>query len=61
MPIYEYKCEICQQIFENFVFSSADKKKDIRCPKCGDKRVRPMVSMTGLMGTRCAKTSSGFS
>jgi putative FmdB family regulatory protein len=62
MPIYEYKCEICQQIFENFVFNSADKEKEIRCPKCGDKHVRPVVSMaTGLLGTRCAKTSAGFS
>ncbi|MFO8241023.1 MAG: zinc ribbon domain-containing protein [Dissulfuribacterales bacterium] len=43
MPIYEYKCEKCNKIFESFVLSSRN-KEGIRCPACGSNDVRKMLS-----------------
>ena len=31
MPIYEYRCEACDDDFETLVFGS----QDVTCPKCG--------------------------
>lgn len=60
MPIYEYKCNICGQIFEKLLFAS-DHEKEISCPKCGDKKISRLLSATGILGTRCAGTQKGFS
>ncbi len=32
MPIFEYNCTDCENIFEEFVMSS--KVGDVQCPKC---------------------------
>ena len=34
MPIYEYKCETCSHVFEEFAGINGDHKQSI-CPKCG--------------------------
>ncbi len=60
MPIYEYKCNICGQFFEKLIFSSGDEEKN-PCPKCGDNEVRRVMSATGILGSSCAKASTGFS
>jgi len=38
MPIYEFKCKNCGEIFEEFRYSSdsdIEKDKEIKCPVCG--------------------------
>ncbi len=60
MPIYEYKCDICGQVFEKLVFSSGDEERTL-CPKCGDKKVRRVLSVAGILGSTCAKAPTGFS
>ena len=60
MPIYEYKCEICGQVFEELVFSSEDEEKT-RCPKCGDKKINRVMSVTGILESSCANAPTGFS
>jgi len=40
MPIYEYKCESCSNIFEYLVFGSD--KPD--CPSCMSKKVSRLLS-----------------
>ena len=64
MPIYEYKCEKCNHIFEKLVFTSNNEK--IECPKCDDIRVKRLISSTCHInssgGGGCAPSpSSGFS
>ena len=58
MPIYEYSCNICGQIFEK-IAKSSENEKDIDCPKCGEKDVKRVMSITGMLGSSCAKPSSG--
>ncbi|MCK4618862.1 MAG: zinc ribbon domain-containing protein [Desulfobacterales bacterium] len=64
MPIYEYKCENCNHIFEKLVFTSND--EHIECPKCDDIRVKRLISSTCHInssgGGGCAPSPSrGFS
>ncbi len=42
MPIYEYRCEGCQERFEEFL-STSDKPTP-PCPKCGNENVTRLLS-----------------
>ena len=46
MPLYEYQCQKCEQVFEILVRSDKD-SKDLTCPHCKDKKVRKMFSTFG--------------
>nr|HDM99601.1 zinc ribbon domain-containing protein [Deltaproteobacteria bacterium] len=58
MPIYEYKCEKCNKIFESFVLSSRD-KMGIKCPECGSKEVGKMLSSFSSVSTGPVSCSPG--
>ena len=70
MPIYEFKCNNCENVFEQLVFASDGDIKPV-CPSCGEKDTwRQMSSFScassdkGLSGgfsSGCASSSSGFS
>jgi putative FmdB family regulatory protein len=47
MPIYEYGCEKCGGIFEEFQSMTAPPLT--RCKLCGSKRVRKLVSSTSFI------------
>jgi putative FmdB family regulatory protein len=49
MPIYEYRCEECNEPFEVFVRSSSHKTNPT-CPKCGSQKVKKAVSLFGVGG-----------
>ena len=63
MPIFEYQCDECNEIFEKLVFKSEE--DEIKCPKCESSNIRKKMSATSFMGTSvgtCATgSSSGFS
>jgi putative FmdB family regulatory protein len=42
MPIYEYRCEKCEELFEEYL-STSDKPSP-PCPKCGTKKVTRLIS-----------------
>ena len=46
MPIYEYKCDECDLIFENFQ-KITDKDIDI-CPSCKKGGVKKLISSSGF-------------
>jgi putative FmdB family regulatory protein len=50
MPIYEYRCEECEQGFELFV-RSPSQQVEPACPRCGSLRVKKAVSLFGVDGT----------
>jgi len=54
MPIYEYRCEECNERFQVFVRSPSRPAK-LTCPKCKSDRVKKAVS---LLGVSAATTSS---
>lgn len=47
MPIYEYKCPKCGEVFEKFAKSS-ESHKDAVCPKCGTESPR-IISRTSFV------------
>lgn len=50
MPIYEYRCEECDERFEVFVRSAAQQAAPA-CPRCGSGEVKRAVSLFGVGGT----------
>ena len=62
MPIYEYRCEECNEPFEVFVRSSSKQADpDVAyppCPKCGSQRVKKAVSLFGVGGTGSSTSAS---
>lgn len=64
MPIYEYQCQDCQELFERLCVSGDD--EPIRCPKCGSVDTKKLLSsgsfMKGSVLGPCAGNSArGFS
>lgn len=47
MPIYEYQCKKCKNIFEYFHLASGD--KNAVCPKCGSVEVERVMSFSRPM------------
>jgi len=49
MPIYEYKCEECEHIFDEILsVSNRDKPLGKPCPKCGEESIKKLVSATTM-------------
>ena len=44
MPIYEYKCKKCEDIFD-FLCLSSNCQEKIICPSCGGERVEKQLSI----------------
>lgn len=47
MPIYEYRCQDCNALFEALVTSSAA-TDDVTCEKCKSKRVKKTISASSF-------------
>lgn len=43
MPIYEYKCNECEEVFEQLTTSVKDSPK-VQCPKCKSENVSKLMS-----------------
>jgi len=43
MPIYEYKCNSCEQVFEVLTRTHSD-TKELVCPECNSQSVAKMFS-----------------
>ena len=58
MPIYEYECEKCGEMFE-LRRGMADRDSDISCPNCGVEKPRRIFSVfaTGSSSGTCAQSS----
>ena len=44
MPMYDYKCCSCSELFEELVFSSTVPDEEITCPNCGDNKAVKQLS-----------------
>ena len=45
MPIYEFRCAGCGEIFEK-LFMGSDEKADLSCPKCSAHTLEKVASAT---------------
>ena len=57
MPIYEFRCKKCKNIFESLIFSSMEEKK-LSCPECGTKKPQKVMSVFAGGKSNCSSCSS---
>ncbi len=43
MPIYEFKCEKCGNVFEELKERTFE-IKEVKCPRCGEQKARKLFS-----------------
>jgi putative FmdB family regulatory protein len=63
MPIYEFKCKVCGNIFECLCLRS-DAKDHVICPSCGHveaETLLPTFSSKGSTSSSTCSPSKGFS
>jgi putative FmdB family regulatory protein len=57
MPIYEYRCSRCSEVFEQLVLGrSAD---PVECPQCGSRKAEQLVSRFAAQTRGGAALDSG--
>jgi putative FmdB family regulatory protein len=44
MPVYEYRCDKCDREVTLTLTISEHEKGPVKCPKCGSKALRPLLS-----------------
>jgi len=44
MPVYEYRCDKCERDVTLTLSIRAHEKGPVKCPKCGSKALRPLLS-----------------
>jgi len=59
MPLYEYRCESCQKVFEAYKRLSDDGRE--ACPACGGKSSRARISLFRAGGSGSGSSSGGSS
>ena len=47
MPIYEYRCENCSHLLATLIIGEND--HEIICPKCNEKQVNRLLSVSSFM------------
>ncbi|OAQ20785.1 FmdB family zinc ribbon protein [Thermosulfurimonas dismutans] len=58
MPIYEFECEACGEVFEELVFGG--KIEGIKCKKCQSEKVKKLMSACGFKSEgKFVSTASG--
>lgn len=48
MPVFDYKCENCGEIFEELVVSSTTPDSEVKCPFCGEHKSKKMISAPSI-------------
>ncbi len=48
MPIFEFKCQKCEEYFELLVMNKDDESKELKCPKCGAQSFERIMSSTNF-------------
>lgn len=60
MPIYEYKCEDCGHVFEEF--ASFNQQGEVECESCGSKQtIRIFSTIANSSGSSTSADSCSFS
>jgi putative FmdB family regulatory protein len=68
MPIFEYQCQDCNEVFESLQLSRS-RDVEAECPHCGSDHTERMVSSFATsgggngfsVGSSCGPSGSGFS
>ncbi len=62
MPIYEFRCQDCQAVFEHLAMTSGE-LVEIKCPSCGGGELSRVMSTCSsvVTGSKSAPAPSGAS
>jgi len=55
MPLFEYKCQACEHVFEELVLSSSAR---VVCPQCGSDDTRKLLSVFATSTGRASSLPS---
>ncbi len=58
MPVYDYECENCGKVFEEFVISHKVPDSEIKCPECGEYKAKRKLSAPSIAGSSSLSPSS---
>ncbi len=58
MPIYEYKCKKCGNVFET-IFYSLQEKRQVPCPACQSPKTARLMSTFGRKARSTAGGTAG--
>ena len=58
MPIYEFQCKKCGNIFET-LFYSLQEKREVVCPACGAKKTERVMSIFGGKSGSASSAATG--
>jgi len=56
MPIYEYHCQSCGSLYEQFV--RCGEEPELRCPVCGGTEVKKAFSLFGTSGATAGSSGA---
>ena len=64
MPMFDYLCKNCDEVFEELIFTSATPDEEIKCPKCGENKSErllsaPMISTSASSNSMVSSVNSG--
>ena len=59
MPIYEYSCNACNEIFALLQWNPEE--KDTACPRCGSQNIKKLLSQFSCSSSADSGSSSGGS
>jgi len=57
LPIYEYKCQTCGQVFE-FLASNLSDRGTLACSNCGSHNLEKLFSVPNLLKSKAAAPGS---
>jgi putative FmdB family regulatory protein len=57
MPIYEFRCLGCGDVFELLKLKKENEKSGMKCPKCGSPEVEKVLSSVSLISSGGGKKS----
>lgn len=55
MPIYEFRCQDCHNIFEILALKKGD-SVEVKCPKCGSFEIERVMSKISFTADRSERT-----
>jgi putative FmdB family regulatory protein len=61
MPIYEFRCQDCNKLFESILSSSSPEVlAEVTCPQCSSKKVKKTISASSYrLSSGSSKIPSG--
>jgi len=60
MPMFDYRCKNCDEVFEELVSSSAIPDEQIKCPKCKKNSAKRLLSAPMVAMSSSLKTTSNI-